>query len=112
MLLQPATSAIRQLSNPLFFFVPEPLLRNLFLLVKGKGKGKVLPRTGREGPEGEQIYRSTLSSNSALDGGGWSVPRPGRFTPWKDVLNMNVEAVGTVFLVLISRAKFSNIAVV
>ena len=38
MLLQPATSAIRQLSNPLFFFVPQPLLRNLFLLVKVKVK--------------------------------------------------------------------------
>ena len=24
--------------------------------VKSKGKGKVLPRTGHEGPEGEQMY--------------------------------------------------------
>ena len=49
-----------------------------------KGKGKVLPRTGHEGPEGEQRYSSTLPSTSALDGGGWSTPRPGRFTPEKD----------------------------
>ena len=27
---------------------------------------------------------STLPSTSALDGGGWSTPRPGRFTPGKD----------------------------
>ena len=50
---------------------------------KGKGKGKVLRRTGHEGPEGEQMYSSTLPSTSALDG-GWSTPRPGRFTPGKD----------------------------
>ena len=47
-------------------------------------KGKVLLRTGHEGPEGEQTYSSTLPSTSALDGGEWSAPRPGRFTPWKD----------------------------
>jgi hypothetical protein len=27
------------------------------------------------------MYSSTLPSTSALDGGGWSTPRPGRFTP-------------------------------
>jgi hypothetical protein len=27
------------------------------------------------------MYSSTLSLTSALDGGGWSNPRPGRFTP-------------------------------
>ena len=35
----------------------------------GKGKGKVLPSTGHEGTEGEQMYSSTLPSTSALDGG-------------------------------------------
>ena len=49
-----------------------------------KDNGKVLHRTGHEGPEGEQIYSSTLPSTSALDGGGWSAPRPGRFTLGKD----------------------------
>ena len=34
-----------------------------------KGKGKVHPRTGHEGPEGEQRCSSTLSLTSALDGG-------------------------------------------
>ena len=32
---------------------------------------KVLPRTGHEGPEGKQMYSSTLPSTSTLDGGGW-----------------------------------------
>ena len=36
-----------------------------------EGKGKVHPRTGHEGPKGEQRYSSTLSLTSALD--GWVV---------------------------------------
>ena len=51
---------------------------------KGKGKGKFLPITGHEGPEGQQMYSCTLSLTSALDGSGWSTPRPGLFTPGKD----------------------------
>jgi hypothetical protein len=47
---------------------------------KGKGKGKVHPRTGHVGPEMEQRYGSALSLTSALDGGVWSTRRPGRFT--------------------------------
>jgi hypothetical protein len=55
-------------------------------LVKGKGigKGKIYPRTGHEGPEGEKRYSSSHSLTLALDGGGWSTPRPGCFTPGKD----------------------------
>jgi len=34
-----------------------------------KGKGKVHPRTGNKGPEGEQIYSSTLPSTLASEGG-------------------------------------------
>ena len=60
--------------------------------MKSKGKGKVLPRTGHEGPEGEQMYSSTLPSTSALDGGGYSTPRPGRFTPGKDPVPTVQEA--------------------
>ena len=48
---------------------------------KGKGKGKVLLGTGHEGPEGEQMHSSTLPSTTGLDGGGWSTPRLGHFTP-------------------------------
>jgi len=57
---------------------------SLLLRIKDKGKGKTHPRTGHEGPEGEQMYSSTFPSTSALDVGGWSTPRPGRFTPEKD----------------------------
>jgi len=56
----------------------------LDIYLKGKGKGTVHPRTGHEGPKGEQSYSSTLSLTSALVWGGWSTPRPGRFTPGKD----------------------------
>ena len=55
-------------------------------------KGKVLPRTGHEGPEGEQSYSSTLSLTSELDGGGWSTQRPGRFTPGNDPVPIVQEA--------------------
>jgi hypothetical protein len=47
-------------------------------------KGKIHPITGHEGPEGEYRYSCTLSLTSALDGVGWSTPRPGRFTPGND----------------------------
>ena len=53
---------------------------------------KVLPRTGHEGPEGEQMYSSTLPLTSALEGGGWSAPRPDRFTPGKDPVLIVQEA--------------------
>ena len=53
---------------------------------------KVLPITGHEGPDGEQMYSSTLSSTSALDGGGWSASRPGRFTTGKDPVPIVQEA--------------------
>ena len=51
-----------------------------------KGEGKIHPRTGHKGPERE--YISTLSLTSVLDGGGWSMPRPGRFTPGKDPVSV------------------------
>jgi len=60
--------------------------------IKGTGKGKVHPRTGHEGPEGKKSYRSSLSLTSALDGGGWSTPRPGRFPPEKEPIPIVQEA--------------------
>jgi hypothetical protein len=42
--------------------------KNSISICEGKGR----PRTSHVGPEG------------ALDGGGWSTPRPGRFTPVND----------------------------
>ena len=50
--------------------------------VKRKGKGH--SATGHEGPEGEQMYSSTLPLTSALDEGWWSASLPGLFTPGKD----------------------------
>lgn len=39
--------------------------------------------TGHEGTEREGTYSLNLSLTSALDGGGCSVPRPGRLFPGK-----------------------------
>jgi hypothetical protein len=51
---------------------------------KSKGKGKGHPITGHPGSRGEvEVYLYSFST-SALGGGGWSAPRPGRFTPGKD----------------------------
>jgi hypothetical protein len=52
------------------------IISSLDCLVNNKCKGKGHPRTGHEGPEGEQRYSSTLSSTSALDavGGQYHVP--------------------------------------
>jgi hypothetical protein len=50
--------------------------------VKSKGKGG--PRTGYEGPEGEQMHSCTLPSTSALDAVGGQRHAPGRFTTGKD----------------------------
>jgi hypothetical protein len=47
-------------------------------------KGKFHPRTGREGSHVEYKYSSTLCLILVLHGGGWSTPRPGRFTPRRD----------------------------
>ena len=52
-------------------------LRPLYQLVR------VHPRTGHEDPTGEQMYSSTVSLISVLDGGGWSTPRLGLFAPGK-----------------------------
>jgi hypothetical protein len=38
------------------------------------------------------MYSSILPSTSALDGGGWSTPCPGRFTPSKDPVPIVQEA--------------------
>jgi hypothetical protein len=56
------------------------------------------PRTGHEGPEREQMYSSTFPSTSALDVGGWSKPRTGRFTPGKDAVPIVYGTYTTNFL--------------
>jgi hypothetical protein len=62
----------------------------MYTEIKGNGKGH--RRTGHEGPEGDQMYSPTLPSTSALDWGGCSAPRPGRFTPGKDPVPIVEEA--------------------
>jgi hypothetical protein len=37
----------------------------------------------------------SISLTSALDGGGWSTPRPGRFTPGKDPVPLVQDAERT-----------------
>jgi hypothetical protein len=55
---------------------------------KSKGKGKILPITGHEGPEEEYRYSSTLSLTSALDKVGGqrhdpaALPRERTRYPW------------------------------
>jgi len=60
--------------------------KSLSLIQFRWSKGTVHPITGHEGPEGEYIYiySYTLSLTSALNGGGWSTTRPGRFTSGKE----------------------------
>jgi len=51
--------------------------------LKGKGKDTIHPKTGHEGPEGEQRYSSTLSLNSALDWVSGQRHDPAALTPGK-----------------------------
>jgi hypothetical protein len=51
--------------------------------VGDRSKGKVHPRTGHEGPEGEKRYSSTLSLTSALDGVGVQRHDPADLPPGK-----------------------------
>ena len=59
---------------------PNLLTHALYKLYR-KSKGKVHPRTGHEGPQGEWIYSSTLSLTSASDGGGRSSHVPAALLP-------------------------------
>jgi len=49
-----------------------------------KGKGKVHPRTGHEGPNGEWMYSSTPSLTSALDVVDGQRHAPAAVPPGKD----------------------------
>ena len=46
-------------------------------------KCKFLPRTGHKGPNGKQMYSSTLPSTLALDGGGGQRHVPAALPPGK-----------------------------
>jgi hypothetical protein len=53
---------------------------------------KVYPITGHLGPRGGVEGERYSFSTSALELGGWSAPRPGRFTPGKDPVPIVQEA--------------------
>ena len=52
------------------------------LVTKGNDKGH--PRTGHKGPEGKQMYSSTLSLTSALDWVGGQHHFPAALPPGKE----------------------------
>jgi hypothetical protein len=57
-----------------------------------KVKGKGHPITGHQGPrKAVEVYLYSVSP-SALEGAGWSPPRPGRYTPGKDPVPIVQEA--------------------
>jgi hypothetical protein len=51
--------------------------------IRGKGKGKVLLRTGHEDPDGENMHISNITFTSALDGVGGQRQAPAASTPVK-----------------------------
>jgi len=55
---------------------------------KGKGKGKVHPTQATKAQRGS---RGIAFLNLGARRGGWSTPRPGRFTPGKDPVAMLKE---------------------
>jgi hypothetical protein len=67
-------------------------IRTCFTIVD-KGKGKVHPRTGHEGPEVKQRYSCTLSLTSALEGGWVFKDMPWLLCPGKDPVPI-VQEVG------------------
>jgi hypothetical protein len=51
------------------------------------------PRTVHQDPKGENRYCFSLPLTSALDGGEWSTPSPGHFTPGEYPVS-NVQEAG------------------
>jgi hypothetical protein len=64
--------------------------------VDGSGKDnvkvKVTLEQATKAQRGSRDIALLFSLTSALDGGGWSTPRPGRFTPGKDPVTTVQEA--------------------
>ena len=54
------------------------------LTKKRKGKGKTSPYNRPRTPRGGVQVQLYSFFNLGARWGGWSTPRPGRFTPWKD----------------------------
>jgi hypothetical protein len=67
-------------------------IKNKTLEWIGTCKGKVYPIAGHQGARwGVELLVYSFST-SALEGGGWSAPRPGRLTPGKDSVPIVQEA--------------------
>ena len=75
--------ASRQVSKHLFWIPYLYLAPPYPPHIEGKGKGKVHPRTGHEGPEGEKRHSSTLPLTSALDEVGNQRHIPAALPPGK-----------------------------
>ena len=65
--------------------IPKRMWRQLYSQNIGYSHvSQIHLRTGHDGPNGKQRYTPTLSLTPALDGGGRSTPRSGRFSPRTD----------------------------
>ena len=64
---------------------------NTYCTLVKENKGKFHPRTGHEGTEGS-TWTPLLFSNLGQDGGCWSTPCPGSFTPDDDEVYIVREA--------------------
>ena len=62
------------------------------MYLRHKVKVKFTLEQALKAQRGEKRYSSTLSLTSALDGGRWSTPHSGRFTPRKDLVPIVQEA--------------------
>jgi hypothetical protein len=76
----------------------HPIGKRWHFSVKGaegsdhKVKVKFTLEQAMKAQRGSRGNSSTLSLTSALDGGGWSKPRPGRFIPANDPVSIVQEA--------------------
>ena len=77
------TASVKTLSRAAFPNTVQTLKINVKSTLEEATKGK-------RGSSG--IASCTLSLSSALDGSGWSTPRPGRFTPGKNPVPIVQEA--------------------
>jgi len=67
----------RTLDHQAYNAAPQPAACSATGLVKRKFHFTA----AHEDPNREQTYSPSLNFNSALDGDGWSTPRPDRFNP-------------------------------